>query len=244
MKRKVVLFLFIVIIGTLIACTKKEEPITEFVPPEPLSVDLTVTETVGIDETVDMKAIVTIGDEKIEDAEEVVYEVWEEGKKSESEKIDAVNEGKGIYTAETLFDHDGLFHIQVHVTARAQHTMPVKTVTVGDGGSYEEDSEHDYHTEGFAMHFMKPADIEAGEETELAVHIELDEEPLGDLNVRYEIWHEGNPDKHDWVDTEEVEAGEYKAAYTFIEAEAYTVVVHVEDDEELHEHEEHTIEVK
>ena len=244
MKRKIALFLFIAIIGTLVACGKKEEPITELAPPEPLAVNLTVTETVEINETVDMKAIVTIGDEKIEDADEVVYEVWEEGKKAESEMIDAVNEGKGIYTAEKSFDHDGLFHIQVHVTARTQHTMPVKEVTVGDGGNYEESAGHDYHTEGFAMHFMKPMDVKTDEETELAVHIELDEAPLGKLNVRYEIWHEGNPDNHDWVDAKELKTGEYKASYTFLEAEAYTVVIHVEDDKELHEHEEHTVEVK
>lgn len=234
----------IAVLGTLIACTKKEEPITEVVPPEPLAVELTVTEVVNIGEQVEMKSIVTMGDEKIADADEVTYEVWEEGKKDESEMIDAVNAGDGMYTAETSFDHDGLFHIQVHVTARAQHTMPVKTVTVGDGGDYEEGAGQDYHTEGFAMHFMKPEEGKVGEEIELVVHIELDEEPLGDLNVRYEIWYEGNSDEHDWIDTEEIEAGEYKASYTFAEAETYTVVVHVEDNEDLHEHEEHTIEVK
>lgn len=244
MKRKIGLFLFIVVLGLLAACTKKEEPITEIDEIEPLAVELTVTEAVEIGETIDMKALVTIGDEKIEDADEVVYEVWEEGKKTESEMIDAINEKEGIYTAETSFAHAGLFHIQVHVTARAQHTMPVKTVTVGDGGNYEESVGHDYHTEGFAMHFMKPTNVEAGTDNDLAVHIELDEAPLENLKVRYEIWHEGNPEKHDWVDTTEVEAGEYRAAYTFEEAEAYTVVVHVEGDDKLHEHEEHTVEVK
>ena len=231
------------VLGTLIACTKQEEPITEVPELEPLTVELTVTEAVEIGETVDMKALVTMGDEKIADADEVVYEVWEEGQKAESKMIDAVNEEEGIYTAETSFEHDGVFHIQVHVTARAQHTMPVKLVTVGDGQEYEESTGHDYHTEGFAMHFMKPVELEADTEAELTVHIELDEAPLGNLNVRYEVWHESNPDKHDWIDAEEIATGEYEALYQFLEADAYTVVIHVEDDEELHEHEEHTIEV-
>ena len=244
LKRKVILFLFIVVLGTLVACTKQEEPITEVPELEPLAVELTVTETVEIGETVNMKALVTMGDEKIADADEVVYEIWEEGKKAESEMIDAINEEEGIYTAETSFDHEGLFHIQVHVTARAQHTMPVKTVTVGEGQEYEENTGHDHHTEGFAMHFIEPEAIEAGMERELLVHIELDEAPLGNLNVRYEIWHEGNPDKHDWINAEEIATGEYEALYHFLEAEDYTVVIHVEDDEELHEHEEYTIEVK
>ncbi len=244
LKRKVMMFLFIVILSTLFACTKKEEPITEVAPIEPLLAELTVTNTVEIDETVTMKTIVTLGDEKIEDADEVVYEVWEEGKKSDSEMIESVHKGEGVYLAETTFAHDGTFSVQVHVTARAQHTMPIETVTVGDGGEYEEDTAHDYHTEGFSMHFMKPIDVKAENEAELLVHIELEGAPLEKLNVRYEIWHEGNPDKHEWIDTKEVAAGEYQAAYTFLEAESYTVVVHVEDDEDLHEHEEHTIEVK
>ena len=62
-------------------------------------------------------------------------------------KIESVNEKDGLYTAETTFDHDGLFHIQVHVTARGFHTMPIKEVTVGDGGQYEEEHESEGHGE-------------------------------------------------------------------------------------------------
>lgn len=99
----------------------------------PLDVELSVTEEVAVNEEVEMKAVVSQGEEMIEDADEVVYEVWEEGKKEDSVMIDAVNEKNGIYTATTSFDHDGIYHIQVHVTARALHTMPVKQVTVGEG---------------------------------------------------------------------------------------------------------------
>ena len=95
-----------------------------------------------------MAAVVTQGDEKVEDADEVVFEVWEEGKKDDSVKIESTNEKDGLYTAETTFDHDGLFHVQVHVTARGLHTMPIKEVTVGNGGTYEEatcsEEEHEH----------------------------------------------------------------------------------------------------
>lgn len=244
MKKLWVVILSIALIGVLVACGKKEEPKPA---PEvlPLEVELTVTEEVAIDEIVEMSTLVTIGDRKLDDASEVVYEVWEEGKESESFKIDAVNEGEGIYTAETSFDREGLFNIQVHVTAEAQHSMPVKTVTVGQGEVSEEEAEHGHHTEGFAMHFMQPENAEAGQEEELVVQITLNEEPLQNLSVvRYEIWHENNPDQHDWVDTIENEAGEYYSAYSFEEKGKYTVVVHVEDDADLHEHEEHEIEVQ
>ena len=127
-----------------------------------LEVELTVTETAAINETVDMKAFVTQGDDKIEDASEVVFEVWEEGKKSESEMIDSLNEKGGIYTAETSFDHDGLFHVQVHVTANGMHTMPLTEVVVGDGGHYDEQAGEDHHhAEGFSMHFMTPEELTA-----------------------------------------------------------------------------------
>src|SRR5690625_1301828 len=106
----------------LAACGKDEEPITDTSQLEQLMVDLTVTNEVEIGETVEMSSLVTMGDKKIDDADEVVYEIWEEGKKSESKMMDSVNEGDGIYTAETSFDHDGQFHIQVHVTAEGQHT--------------------------------------------------------------------------------------------------------------------------
>lgn len=243
MKRKVGLFLFIVILGTLVACTKDDDIPTEVAPAERLDVELTVTESVDVGEPVKMEALVTQGDDKVEDANEVVYEVWEEGKQDEGEKIDSVNEKQGIYTAETTFDHDGTFHIQVHVTARGLHTMPKQTVTVGDGGQYEEEDVHHHDTEGFSMHFMELDTVKAGTEEDLVVHLELEDEPFEDANVRYEIWSESDPDNHVWVDAEELVAGEYSSSYTFLETDIYTIVVHVEDDQELHEHEEHEINV-
>lgn len=244
MRKIYVLILSTFLVVFLAACgdTEDHEVITEAPELEPLLVDLTVSNEVEIGETVGMSALVTMGDRKIDQASEVVYEVWEEGKKSDSIMIDSVNEGDGIYTAETSFEHDGQFHIQVHVTAEAQHTMPVQLVTVGDGGEYEETSGHDYHTEGFAMHFMKPTNVEAGATKALNVHIELDEMPLEEAQVRYEIARSSS-ESHDWVDAKENAAGEYQAMYTFEEAEVYTIIIHVEN-EELHEHEEHKVEVK
>lgn len=245
MKRIVGFFLFIVILGAMAACSNEDDIITEVAPPEPLEVELTVTESVDVGESVKMEALVTQGDENVEDANEVVYEVWEEGKQDASKKIDSINEKQGIYSAETTFDHEGTFHIQVHVTARGLHTMPKETVTVGDGGHYEEDvvEGHHHETEGFSMNFMQLDGFEEGSEQELIVQLELDAEPFEDASVRYEIWREGNPDKHDWVDAEELMAGEYSSSYTFMETDTYTIVVHVEDDDGLHEHGKHEINV-
>ena len=81
------------------ACGKEDDVITEVAPAEPLEVELTVTESVEVNEAVTMEALVTQGEEGVEDADEVVFEIWEEGKQDKGEKIDSVNEKKGIYTA-------------------------------------------------------------------------------------------------------------------------------------------------
>jgi hypothetical protein len=250
MKRKIGLLVAVFILATLAACGKEEQGIkdTDGEMPLPLEVELTVTEQVEVDGTVEMAAVVTQGDEKIEDADEVVFEIWEEGKKDESVKIDSKNEKDGLYTGETTFDHEGLFHVQVHVTARALHLMPKKEVTVGNGGHYEEAAEgeaehHHEHADGFSMHFTNPENMKSGESNELIVLLEVDRKSFEKANVRYEIWNEANPDKHDWVDVEESAAGEYTASYTFAEAGTHKIQIHVEDDKELHEHEEHTLEV-
>ena len=93
------------------------------------------------------------------------------------------------------------------------------------------------------MHFTKLDKIEVGQEVELVTQLELEESPLKNARVRYEIWSEKNADKKDWVTAEESSPGEYRIAHRFAEADTFTVVIHVEDDEDLHEHEEHIIDV-
>lgn len=245
MKKMRGLFLTVFVLVMLAACGNNEQPVNKSDEmPQPLQVDLTVTEQVEVNGAVNMAALVTQGDEKVEDASEVVFEIWEEGKKEESSKIDAVNEKEGMYTAETSFDHDGLFHVQVHVTARDMHTMPLKEVTVGNGGHYEDEEAPDHaHAEGFSMHFTKLENVKAGEPIDLSVHLEMDGAPLEKARVRYEIWDETNPEQHDWVDVGESAAGEYVVDYTFAGEGKFTIQIHVEDDQGLHEHEEHQLDI-
>lgn len=212
--------------------------------PKPLDVQLEVQETADVDETVTLKATVTQGDEKVTDADEVEFEVWEDGKKEDGEMIEATNNEDGTYEAETSFGHDGAFTVQVHVTARGQHTMPKQSVTVGEGAPEGHEHEGADHVEGFSMHFMKPEDVKNSKEEELVVHVEYEDEALEGAKVRYEIWNYDVSDDHDWIDAKESEAGEYVANYTFEQSGMYTIQIHVEDDEDLHEHEEYEIEVQ
>ncbi|MBS4220391.1 FixH family protein [Bacillus sp. FJAT-49711] len=257
MKKLIGIISISMLVFMLAACNSGKNSNQEDEMPEMLDVALEVQETADVNEEVPFKATVTQGDEKVSDADEVVFEVWEEGKKEEGEMIDSVNHKDGTYEAKKAFDHDGMFTVQVHVTARGLHTMPKKSVTVGEGvqdenthsdheeGDHEHgDHEHGNHSEDFSMHFMKPESIEKGKNTEFIVHLQDHDQPLEKARVRYEIWNDEISDKHEWVDASETKAGEYSGTHAFNEAGLYSVKIHVQNDEGLHEHEEYEVEVK
>lgn len=244
MRKKLLLLFTIVTTVLLVACSENNTESDELVP---LEVDFIVPETAEVGETVELKAIVTYGDDFVTDADEVKFEVWETGKRDESDKIDGENHGDGTYTIEYTFEHDGVFEMYAHTTAHNLHTMPKKEIIVGEGGDYdheEHDHAHGFHTEGFDLHFMEPENIVASEETELMTHITLNEDGLTDANVRYEIWENDDKDNTTWVDAEEKNAGEYVANHSFEAAGTYHIQIHVEDDEDLHEHMEYEVEVE
>lgn len=242
MKNKLFLFITVLSLLLLVACggNKKDENEELLI----VEVDFIVPETVEVGETVELKANVTYGDEVEKDAT-VKFEVWETGDQENSELIEAENNGDGTYTTEYTFNHDGVFEMYAHTDAQSQHTMPKKSITVGEGGNYdEEQDDSEFHTEGFDMHFTEPEDIATGKETELMVHLTLDEESLEDANVRYEVWPDGEEDSTFWVDAEETVAGEYVGQHSFEEAGKYHIQIHVKDNKDLHEHAEYEIEVK
>ncbi|GIN92103.1 hypothetical protein J6TS1_41410 [Siminovitchia terrae] len=255
--------LFVLVLAACGKTGNEVEEVKEDDLPKSIDAELEVQETANVGEAVPFKVTVTQGDEKVADADEVEFEIWEEENKEDSEMIKSKNNKDGTYEAEKSFDTDGVYIVQVHVTARGLHTMPKKTVTVGEGtadeegdhdhGEHAEHSEHDQHdgddhgehqhAEGFSMHFMEPKNIEAGKKIELMAHLELENKPMEAARVRFEIWNDGS-DKHEFVDAKESQAGEYTGHYEFKESGKYKVQVHVENDEGLHEHEEHEIEVK
>src|SRR5690625_1103739 len=230
----VIMFAF----SVLVACGNENENSAEeelFM----LEVDFEVADHAEVGENVDLKATVTYGEEFVKDAHEVVFEVWEKGDQENSEMIEAENNDDGTYTTNVSFDHDGIYEMYAHTTAKDQHTMPKKEIVVGEGGDYDE-VETEYHTEGFDMHFMEPTEVTVGEEVELNVHLSVHDEPLDQANVRYEIW-STNEEEHVWVDAEQNSAGEYIGTYEFLSEGKYFIQIHVEDDDELHEHNEYEI---
>lgn len=207
-----------------------------------LDVEFEVPETAEVDETITLKATVTYGDDPVTDPYQMDFEVWERGNRDAGDWIEANNHKDGTYTTEVTFDHDGIYEMYAHTTAHDLHTMPHREIIVGEGGEYD-DLEDGFITEGFDMKFSDPEEIKTETDTELTVHLFIHDDMLENAEVRYEIWNDDLDDYHKWVDAEEVESGQYTAIYSFPEQGTYQVQVHVEDDEDLHEHKIYEIDV-
>lgn len=88
MKRKFGLLVGLFMLAAMAACGKEEAvKVDETGVPLPLDVKLTVTEQVDVNGIIKMEAVVTQGDEKVDDADEVEFEVWEEGKKTKVSRL-------------------------------------------------------------------------------------------------------------------------------------------------------------
>lgn len=250
MNKRLWLFMAILAITVLAACSDDNSGNNEEIESEELKtleVDFEVPETADAGETVELKATVTYGDEKVKDADEVEFEYWEKGNEDDSTMIEANNNEDGSYTAEVTFENDGVYEMYAHTTARDMHNMPKKSITVGEGASQEaedhngENGEHHANKEGFDMHFLKPEDVKVNQETDLTVHLQMDNQPLTDANVQYEILAGSDSEEPEWAEAEEMDSGEYNASYTFDQAGTYTITIHVKNDEGLHEHDEYQV---
>jgi hypothetical protein len=99
---------------------------------EAIEADILIPEKLSTNESYTLQVAVTQGDETVEDANEVVFEVWKGNSREESELIEAEHEGDGVYQIEKTFPEHGVYYVQTHVTARDLHVMPTKPIVVGD----------------------------------------------------------------------------------------------------------------
>ncbi|WP_045926400.1 FixH family protein [Bacillus siamensis] len=107
--------------------------------PKALEVKLTGPVTAEPHEKAEYKAEVFYGGKRVTDADEVMFEVWKEGKKG-SGKTSKAKEEKGAYYLRTEFDKEGVYTVQSHVTAKQQHNMPTVKVRVGDAEAADDSS--------------------------------------------------------------------------------------------------------
>ncbi|WP_409288427.1 FixH family protein [Peribacillus sp. SCS-37] len=232
MKKFKTIFLISLLV-LLAACANEKGDKQESKTPDPLEVSLIVQDTAKVNEKVTLKAEVSQSGNKVEDADEVEFEIRKPGS-SESEMLASNNLGEGIYTASAAFDKKGKYTVISHVTARNLHSMPSRNITVaGNGGAKHSDHVHQ-HDSNTLLHFSPPPEPKTGEDLKLSVHIENNNVALDDADVRFEIW-QNSSDKHDFVEAKAAGEGVYQAIHVFKAAGDYNIKIHFEK-EGIHEH--------
>ncbi|PYZ98934.1 hypothetical protein CR205_10295 [Alteribacter lacisalsi] len=192
----------------------------------------------------------------VDDADEVVFEVWIQGNQEDSDMVDYENVEEGVYTAPYTFEEDGIYYVVPHVTARGQHVMPRHEIAVGDveESDYieeEEDHSHDHdhgeddenggHGDGNGHHHHHSDLVEVESnfdslngDSRIEITVTKNGEPLEDGEVTLEMWQHGD-EVREWVDMEYEGEGLYILDHEFEETGDYHVVIHIENDE-IHEH--------
>ncbi|WP_026691253.1 FixH family protein [Alteribacter aurantiacus] len=253
----------VAIIGALFmlvtACGQEEENGNESATDEqnfgPIEVEVLMDEE-GDPGDWELQALVTQGDDPVNDADEVTFEVWRQGQKEDSDMLDYEDVTDGVYTASYTFEDEDVYYVVPHVTARDMHVMPTHQIIIGDAEVKEEEEEHDHdhddehdHSDGDGEHDHGDHDhshhhsdaleitsnfdeLSHGDAIELTIM--EDHEPLEDARVRLEMWKHGD-EAREWVEMEEAGDGVYRVTFEFEETGDYHVVVHIENDE-LHEH--------
>ena len=93
---------------------------------------------------VTLSVALTQAEDIVEDADSVVFEVWQAGKSTESIHIDAQYVEDGIYEVAHTFDEAGVYYMFAHTTARGLHVMPKQQIIVGDVDLQSANVDDDY----------------------------------------------------------------------------------------------------
>lgn len=127
--------------------------------PVEVIVEVLTPEKLNAGEATTLEVKVTQGGEVVNDVDSVDFEVWESGLREEGTMIDGELTEDGVYAAEYTFDHDGVYYMYAHTTARGMHVMPKQQFIVGNpdmskvlednsSSSMEDDSESQENHDG------------------------------------------------------------------------------------------------
>jgi hypothetical protein len=116
----------------LVGCTKDDVDESSVEMEKPLEVTILTEENVSVHTNVALLAQVKYGNEYVNDADEVNFEVWESGLREEGETVAGSFTKDGIYSADYVFNHDGVYYMYAHTTAKGMHTMPKLKLIVGN----------------------------------------------------------------------------------------------------------------
>jgi hypothetical protein len=257
---KKVLFALLLFGGIIAGCSNEKDTPQQNEDTQTLEfveVSIQTPEKINVNEEINIKAIVTQGTDQVDDANEVKFELWKVGQE-EHEKIEAQNDGKGVYSIKKTFTEDGHYAVIAHVTARSMHTMPKKEFTVGspkEEASHEEhgndgdtaanheehQDDHGHHESSLVIDFKQDNTFTANHEVILNTSLTYENATFTDAKVRYEIVPEEG--KTIWLDAKEEGEGTYIAPMTFQKVGTYHLQIHV-NKEEIHEHKMIMIDVK
>lgn len=259
---KKVFFTFLLLLVVLFGCSKDNNESQQDVSSPALDfieVTIQTPEKININEAINIQALVTQGNDKVDDADEVKFELWEVGH-DEHEELEAHNDGNGLYSMEKTFKENGQYIVVAHVTARSMHSMPKKEFTVGNPEEAEATEEHSHeaepetehnsahegdhghHESSLEIEFNQDNNFTVNQEVNLKTTLKHENAPLVGAKVRFEII-PGDESKKEWVDAKEDAAGVYSAPTTFKGTGEYHVQIHV-NKADIHEHKIVMFEVK
>jgi len=126
-RRGLSVLLFALILIVISGCgDKSSHNHSDSMAMEPIQVLLQVNPTeIQAGEKVQFEAKVTHQGKTVDDAKEVMFEIWKDGdSEDQHSKITVKSAGEGSYVLEKTFKAAGNYHVTSHVTARDQHSMP------------------------------------------------------------------------------------------------------------------------
>ncbi|WP_298467178.1 FixH family protein [uncultured Psychrobacillus sp.] len=132
--KKVIISLALLVALTLVGCGEKEETHSSTSHQgtlEEVMVEIQTPKELPINEDIKLSAKVTQNGEAVNDANSVEFEVWESGLRDEGHMVEGKLTEDGVYEADFTFEHDGVYYMFAHTTARDMHVMPKQELTVG-----------------------------------------------------------------------------------------------------------------
>ncbi|WP_108672413.1 FixH family protein [Peribacillus acanthi] len=124
--KRIGVYLSVVLI-ILVGCTENNENQNSEDVPELIKVNVEMNpQDINANTEVIIKAKVTQGNDVVDDADEVKFEIWKEGQSDQEHvKIDGEYDSEAeVYFIKKTFNEPGQYFVISHVTARRMHNMP------------------------------------------------------------------------------------------------------------------------
>ncbi|KON86573.1 hypothetical protein AF332_06890 [Sporosarcina globispora] len=132
MKKNICISLIIIFGLLLSACSLEQDAANLYKKEIPLEVEIVIPESFVDNKQETIKAFLTQGGKKVEDADFVHFEIWKQDGSVHYKMEQAENIGNGTYSLSKEFDRDGLYYIKVHASNDGSIIMPQKQFIVGE----------------------------------------------------------------------------------------------------------------